>query len=200
MIKHVIAGLTALLVAGCGHMALNDDSNASAIPLVWKPTTSMVPGGTIDLTGRANARLRVEVTDNRSDPGFIGRNSEKLPPRKVTTPDSVAAFVNEHMKQLISSAGAIEVDDAGTVILKTEVQQFFVEETETYNGDVRLKVILVNSSGDPVWTGITSGTSIRFGRSYSPANYYETLSDSLIDAVHNLMQSETFRAALAGAS
>jgi hypothetical protein len=200
MIKHVIAGLTALLVAGCGHMALNDDSNASAIPLVWKPTTSMVPGGTIDLTGRANARLRVEVTDNRSDPGFIGRNSEKLPPRKVTTPDSVAAFVNEHMKQLISSAGAIEVDDAGTVILKTEVQQFFVEETETYNGDVRLKVILVNSSGDPVWTGMTSGTSIRFGRSYNPANYYETLSDSLIDAVHNLMQSETFRAALAGAS
>jgi hypothetical protein len=200
VIKHVIAGLTALLVAGCGHMALNDDSNASAIPPIWKPTTSIAQAGSIDLTGRANARLRVEVTDNRSDPGFIGRNSEKLPPRKVTTADGVTAFVNEHMKQLISGTGVIEVDDAGIVILKTEIQQFFVEETETYNGDVRLKVILVNSSGNQVWTGITSGSSIRFGRSYSAANCYETLGDTLIDAVHNLMQSETFRAALAGVS
>lgn len=200
MIKFIIAGLTALLVAGCGHMALNNGSNASAIPLIWKPTTSMALGGTIDLTGRTNAKLRVEVTDNRNDPGFIGRNTEKLPPRKVTTPDSVAAFVDEHLKQLISSTGVTEVDDAGTVILKAEIQQFFVEETEIYNGDVRLKVTLVNNSGTPVWTGITSGTSIRFGRSYSAENYYETLSDSLIDAVHNLMQSATFRTALAGAS
>ncbi len=200
MIKTIIAGLTAFLVAGCSHMALNEGSNASAIPLVWKPTINVAQAGTVDLTGRANARLRLEVSDNRSDPGFIGRNSEKLPPRKVTTPDSVAAFVNEHMKQLISSNGVTEVDDAGTVILKTEIQQFFVEETETYNGEVRLKVTLVNSSGNPVWTGITSGTSLRFGRSYSAENYYETLSDALIEAVHNLMQSETFRTALAGTS
>lgn len=200
VIKTIIAGLTALLVAGCGHMPLNSGANTSAIPLVWKPTTSMALGGTIDLTGRTNARLRVEVTDNRTDPGFIGRNTEKLPPRKVTTTDSVVAFVAEHMKQLISGTGVTEVDDAGTVILKAEIQQFFVEETEIYSGDVRLKVTLVNRSGHSVWSGITSGTSIRFGRSYSAENYYETLSDSLVDAVHNLMQSATFRTALASAS
>ena len=200
MIKFIIAGVTALLVAGCGHMSLNNGPDASAIPLIWKPTTSLARGGTIDLTGRTLAQLRIEVTDDRTEPGFIGRNTEKLPPRKVTTPDSVASFVGVHLKQLISSTGVAEVDDAGTVLLKAEIQQFFVEETEIYNGNVRLKVTLVNNSGAPVWTGITSGTSIRFGRSYSAENYYETMSDSLIDAVHNLMRNTAFRTALAGAS
>lgn len=196
--KYLVAGLIAFLVAGCGHMAMNDDTHASTIPLIWKPTKDFARSGTTDTTGRASARLRVEVTDNRGDPEVIGRNSEKIPPRKVTTPDSVAAFVSEHMKQLIAVNGTTEVDDTGPVILKVEIQQFLVEETEIYNGDVRLKITLVNSSGTEVWTGITRGTSIRFGRSYSAENYYEALSDSLIDAVHNLMRSATFHSALEG--
>ena len=193
MNRSIAAGLAALLVAGCGHMALNA-SNTSTIPLVWKPTVIVTQ------TGRTNPGLRVQVVDNRNDPGFIGRNTEDLPLRKVTTPDSVAAFVSEHMKQLISGSGVTDVGDSGTMILKAEIQQFFVEETHLYSGEVRLKVTLVSSNGKPVWTGLTSGTSIRFGRHYSAENYYETLSDSLVDAVHNLMQSETFRTALVGTS
>ena len=196
--KYLVAGLIALLVTGCGHMAMNDDTHASTIPLIWKPTKDFARSGTTDTTGRASARLRVEVTDNRGDPEVIGRNSEKIPPRKVTTPDNVAAFVSEHMKQLIAGNGTIEVDDTGPMILKVEIQRFLVEETEIYNGDVRLKVTLVNSSGTDVWTGITRGASTRFGRSYSAENYYEVLSDSLIDAVHNLMRSATFHSALDG--
>ena len=195
MIKYIGAAFTALLVTGCAHM-----DSSTGIPLVWKPTTSVAKAGTIDLTGRANAKLRLEVTDNRNDPGLIGRNTEKLPPRKVTTPDNVAAFVKEHLNQLISGTGLTEVDSGGTVILKAEILQFFVEETEIYNGDVRLKVTLIDSSGNPVWTGITSGAATRFGRSYSAGNYYETLSDSLIEAVQHLMQNASFRSALEGAS
>lgn len=198
MTKYFIAGLAAWLISGCSQMPLNGGSNSSSIPLVWKPTTNLVPSGTIDLTGRKTARLRIEVTDNRADAGLIGRNSEKLPPRRVTTPDNVAAFVGEHMKQIIAGTSVAEIDDASRVILKVEIQQFLVEETEIYNGDVRLKVTLVNGNDSPLWTGITGGTSIRFGRSFSAENYYETLSDSLIDAVHHLIQSTTFRAALAG--
>lgn len=191
--KFIVAGSIALLVAGCGHMATSD--HASTIPLIWKPTKSYAQSGTTDTTGRARASLRVEVTDNRGDPKIIGRNSEKIPPRKVTTRDNVAAFVSEHMKEVISSNGA-DVDDTGPVILKVEIQQFLVEETEIDRGDVRLKVKLVNSSGNDVWTGVTRGTSILFGRSYSAENYYEALSDSLVDAVRNLMRSETFHSAL----
>jgi hypothetical protein len=200
VIKHIIAAFTALLVAGCSHMGANDSSTGADIPLVWKPTSSLSMAGAIDLTGRSNARLRIEVTDNRNNSGFIGRNTEKLPPRNVTTPDNVAAFVSEHLSQLISDSGLTEVDSAGTVILKAEILQFFVEETEIYNGDVRLKVTLIDRGGNSVWTGITSGTSTRFGRSYSAENYYETLSDSLIGAVRHLMQNTSFRGALEGAS
>ena len=195
MIRYTVVAFTALWVAGCAHMGSN-----VGIPLVWKPTTSVAKAGTLDLTGREDARLRVEVTDNRNDPGFIGRNTEKLPPRKVTTPDNVAAFVNEHLNQLISGTGLTEVDSAGSLILKAEILQFFVEETETYNGDVRLKVTLIDRSGNPVWTGITSGAATRFGRSYKAENYYETLSNSLIEAVRHLMQNASFRSALADAS
>ena len=70
----------------------------------------------------------------------------------------------------------------------------------TYNGDVRLKVTLIDPSGTSLWTGITSGAATRFGRSYRAENYYEVLSDSLVKAVQNLMQNASFRSALEGAS
>jgi hypothetical protein len=200
VIKRLSAGLTVLLLAGCGGMPLHGSANSSVIPLRWKPTNNFAQAEAIELTGHRNARLRVEVNDDREDPGFIGRNSEKLPPRRVTTPDNVAAFVNVHLKQLMSDAGVIDVENASNVILKAEIQQFFVEETEVYRGDVRLKVTLIDSKGNSIWTGLTIGTSIRSGRSFSAENYYESLSNSLVDAVHNLLDSETFRAALAEAS
>jgi hypothetical protein len=171
------------------------------IPLVWKPTTSVAKLGAVDLTGLANSKLQIDpVTDNRSDPGFIGQNSEKQPARKVTTPDNVSAFVTDHMRKLFGSGGINVVDSGGTTVLKSEIQQFFVEETETYKGDVRLKVTLSDASGKQLWTGITGGTSTRFGRSYKAENYYETLSDSVIEAVYNLLQNPGFRAALAARS
>ena len=197
--KLLVAGLITLLVAGCGgRMSVDANTHAYTIPLIWKPTKDFAWSGTTDTTGRPSARVRVDVTDNRGDPEVIGRNSEQIPPRKVITRDSVTAFVSEHMKELIAGNGNIEIDDTGPMILKVEVQRFLVEETETYNGDVRLKVTLVNSNGTDVWTGITRGASTRFGRSYSAENYYEALSDSLVDAVRNLLRSPTFHSALDG--
>lgn len=195
MIKYIIAALTALMVVGCANTGAGN-----SIPLVWKPTTRVAKTETVDLTGRSDAKVRIEVTDNRKDRGFIGRNTEKLPPRNVTTRDNVAAFVNDNLTRLISGTGLTEVDSTSSVLLKAEILEFFVEETETYNGDVRLKVTLIDPSGTSIWTGITSGASIRFGRSYRAENYYETLSDSLVEAVKNLMRNAAFRSALEGVS
>lgn len=196
MIKYIIAALTALMVVGCANTGAGNN-----IPLVWKPTTRVAKTETVDLTGRSDAKVRIEVTDNRKDDrGFIGRNTEKLPPRNVTTRDNVAAFVNDNLTRLISGTGLTEVDSTSAVLLKAEVLEFFVEETETYNGDVRLKVTLIDPSGTSIWTGIISGASTRFGRSYRAENYYETLSDSLVEAVKNLMRNAAFRSALEGVS
>ena len=195
MMKLIIAVFTLLMVVGCANTG-----GGNSIPLVWKPTNRLGKTDTVDLTGRKDAKVRVEVTDNRKEPGFIGRNTEKLPPRNVTTKDNVAAFVNDNLTRLISGTGITEVDSTSSVLLKAEILEFFVEETETYNGDVRLKVTLIDPSGTSLWTGITSGAATRFGRSYRAENYYEVLSDSLVEAVKNLMRNAAFRSALEGVS
>lgn len=167
-------------------------------PLVWKPTTNVSSLGSVDLTGLSNTKLQIaKVADGRQNPTLLGENKEKAVPRVITTADDVPAFVTEHMKQLISSAGINTVDSGGTHVLKSELKQFYVEESDTYKGDVRLVVTLTNAAGKAVWTGTTGGSAQRFGRSYKAENYYETLSDSLIEATYNLLRNPSFHEALA---
>lgn len=168
------------------------------IPLVWKPTTSLGSMASVDLADLQDARLQVDrLADNRENRGAIGQNIEQTP-RKVTTPDDVSAFVTDHMKSLISRTGIDVVASGGTAILKGEIKQFFVDETEIYQGDVRLRLTLTNPAGEVLWTGTIRGAAIHFGRSYKAENYYETLSDSLINATYHLVQDADFRKALAG--
>jgi hypothetical protein len=167
-------------------------------PLVWKPTTNLASLGAVDLTGLGSAKLQVpKVADARQNPMLLGENKEKTPPRVITTSDDVPAFVTEHMKQIIAAAGLNVVDSGGTHVLKAELKQFYVDETDTYKGDVRLLVSLTNAGGKTVWSGTTGGSSTRFGRSYKAENYYETLSDSLIEATYNLLKNPGFHDALA---
>ena len=166
-------------------------------PLVWKPTTNVSSIGSVDLTSLSNAKLQVpKVADGRQNPALLGENKEKGTPRIITTSDDVPAFVTDHMKQLISGAGINVVDSGATHVLKAELKQFYVEEIDTYKGDVRMLVTLTNASGKAVWTGTTGGNATRFGRSYKAENYYETLSDALIEATYNLIRNPSFHDAL----
>jgi hypothetical protein len=90
------------------------------------------------------------------------------------------------------------VDSGGTAILKTELRRFFVDETNTYQAEVILRVTLTDPDGNVLWSGLTSGASARRGRSFRADNYYETLSDSLVGAVQQLIQNRGFHKALAG--
>ena len=114
----------------------------------------------------------------------------------MTTPDNVAAFVTEKAKMLISGAGFYVVDSGGTVIVKTDIKSFSVDETQTYKGNVSLAVSVTSLSGTLLWQGITEGHTERFGHSYRDDNYYETLSDSLIEAVRSLLENPGFRKAV----
>jgi len=167
------------------------------IPLVWKPTTNLASIGAVDMTGLTNVKVQVDrLGDKRETPGLIGQNSEKQPPRKVTTPDDVAGFVTDHMKSVMKGAGLNVVDSGGNATVKGEILQFFVDETDTYKGDVRINVTVTNAAGKVVWNGLVGGSNTRFGRSYKDENYYETLSDSLIDATYNLLKTPGFHDAL----
>jgi hypothetical protein len=166
-------------------------------PLVWKPTTNVNSLGAIDLTGLNGVKLQVlKVADGRQNPTLLGENKEKTPSRAFTTMDDVPAFVTDHMKQIILASGINVVDGGATHMLKAELKQFFVEEIDTYKGDVRMVVTLTNASGKSLWTGTTGGSAQRFGRSYRAENYYETLSDSLIEATYSMLKNPGFHDAL----
>jgi hypothetical protein len=169
------------------------------IPLKWSPTSTLAEMGPIDLTA-PNLAVKIHVdalVDTRQNPTLIAENTEKPDkPRQVTTSSDVGAFVTEHFKDTLRSAGLNTVDAAGDVTLSGEIRQFFVNEVNVYRGEASLVLHLKNSAGKEIWTGVIGGDAERFGRSYRADNYYEVLSDTLLRAAHNLLANQGFHEAL----
>jgi hypothetical protein len=173
----------------------------AGIPLAWKPTTPASEYGAVNLTGVAGVKIEIrELKDARENPGLIGENRDKEDEGivlTVTTADSPARFVTDNLKRVWSDAGLDLVDAGGDVIITGELKRFFVLETSTYQGDVQMKIAVRSKGGDLLWSGTAGGTAKRFGRSYKSENYYETLSDSLMDVAYEFLQNESFMKALA---
>jgi hypothetical protein len=165
-------------------------------PLEWRPTST--PSGPVNTSDISHTRIQFgQFRDVRPNPELIAENNEDETPKRVTTNGDVGAFVGQHLRQLFDRAGLNTVDSGGDVIVTGEVRQFFVHETSTYKGDVAVHLVLRSRDGAVLWEGTASGTATRFGRSYELENYYEVLSDSLINANDTLMQDYDFRNALA---
>ena len=165
------------------------------IPLVWKPTNKTA--GVVNLVGITDVKFRVEpFTDSRPDKEKIAENQEDKVFKPVTTSGDVAQFCTEHFAETLRRNGLHVVPEGGDVVIGGEVMEFMVIETNTYKGEVRLK-LTVKRGDNEAWIGVASGTSSRFGRSYKAENYYETLSDALLDAAGRAMSDEGFRKASA---
>jgi hypothetical protein len=180
-------------LAGCAAAPYNFDN----LPLVWMPErqpSASAGSATPDLF---KAKVKVApMIDARKNPKLIGENREGSTPKPVTTSDDVAPFVTDHFKQLLSGAGLSVVDSGESVIIKGEITQFFVTETNLYSGEVRLDVVVTDRAGKSLWDGMTSGASDRFGRSYYAENYYQSLSDALSLATSSLLHDPSFQAAI----
>jgi hypothetical protein len=164
------------------------------VPLEWKPTSDLRLGAT-QMTAAA---VQFEpFKDVRAMPGQVGENREDDTPKPVTTQDDVGAFVSKHMRELFTHAGIKTVDAGGDVIVKGEIRQFFVRETHTYKAEVAVHLTVVGKDGATLWSGVASGEASRFGRSYLLENYYEVLSDAVVNATSSTLQSAEFQKALA---
>jgi len=162
------------------------------VPLVWKPTSQLT--GTMQVS---QVPIQFETfQDARDNKQAIGENSEEDKPKPVTTTDDVGAFVSSHMRELFEHAGFKTVDSNGAVTIKGEVKQFFVSETSTYKSEVAVHVTVVGRDGTALWSGVASGDATRFGRSYKLENYYEVLSDAIVNTVSSMLQSSEFQKAL----
>ena len=163
------------------------------VPLQWKPTSELKLG-TMEVP---QASIQFEIfQDARDNKEAIGENLEDDKPKPVTTTDDVAAFVSSHMRQLFDRAGLKTVDSDGTVTIKGEIKQFFVKETATYKSEVAVHLTVVGHGGRTLWSGLASGDATRFGRSYKLENYYEVLSDAVVNTVSSMLESAEFKKAL----
>lgn len=165
------------------------------IPLVWKPTDTLGALGPLNLDGPViSVALHVDLlVDTRKNPSRVAENHEKadrvLP---VTTSSDVAAFVTEHVKDTLRQAGLNIVDGPGAMTLSGEIRQYFVTETSTYQSELSMVLHCKDAQGKEVWSGAVAGGTDRFGRSYKADNYYETLSDAVLRATHNLLSNPGF--------
>jgi hypothetical protein len=185
--------LLTLLLLSVSLNALAKSVLLAHVPLQWRPTSELA-SGTTDMDATP---IRFETfQDVRNDKERIGESREDDPPKPVTTTDDVGSFVSSHMGQLFGRAGLKTVDSDAAVTIKGEVRQFFVTETSTYDSQVEVRLTLVDRDGNTIWKGIASGEATRFGRSYRIENYYEVLSDAVVNTVSSLLRSAEFRKAL----
>ncbi len=162
------------------------------IPLQWKPTAEL--GAAVQST---HQRISfVAFKDVRDNPKLIAENREKSTPKPVTTKDDVGAFVSDSLRHIFDREGFNTVDSGGDLMISGEVRRLFVVETDTYNADVLLHITVQSRDGKTLWDGNTSGTATNFGRSYKAENYYEVISNSLIDATTTLLKNHDLAQAL----
>ncbi|HSN17128.1 MAG TPA: YajG family lipoprotein [Gammaproteobacteria bacterium] len=189
--RHLIISTVLLAcLIGCAHapVPLTD------IPLHWQPTDTVVESG---ISSASDVGIQVgNFVDTRSDHAAIGENREDPVPKPVTTRDDVGRFVADHLRETLQKTGLDVVDTGGKVVLSGEVTDFFVAETDVYRSEVTLRITAADATGKKLWSGVVSGTNTRFGHSYRAENYYEGLSDALVDAMQNLLQDQAFRKSL----
>jgi hypothetical protein len=187
--------LASLLLLSISLVAASKPALLERIPLEWRPTSNLRLG----TTRMAASTVTVgRFTDARDNKPTIGENREEQEPKPVTTTDDVGTFVQVHLRELFDQAGIKTVDSNGAVTITGEVRKFFVREANTYRSEVALQVVVSDADGKTLWKGLASGEATRFGRSYRAENYYEVLSDALVNTVSSMLQAPEFQRALSG--
>jgi hypothetical protein len=165
------------------------------IPLQWRPTSDLRLG-TAQMT--VSPVTIATFTDGRDNKEVIGENREGDDPKPVTTSDDVGAFVSSHIRQLFNQAGIKTADGNDGVTIQGEVKKFFVRERDTYKSEVAIYLTVIDQSGKTLWKGLASGEATRFGRSYRAENYYEVLSDAVVNTVSSMLRAADFQKAISG--
>ena len=190
MRTQTVVMLLAVMLSAGAHAA-----SLEHVPLQWRPTSDLQLG-TMQLS---QTPIQFEAfRDTRDDKQAIGENDEDSRPKPVSTTDDVGAFVSSHMRELFDRAGLKTVASDGAVTIKGEVRQFFARESSTYKSEVAVRLTVVSRDGRTLWSGLASGDATRFGRSYKLENYYEVLSDAVVNTVSSMLGSAEFQAALSG--
>lgn len=181
-----------LVVAACG----GGGGNIKNLPLRWQGVDALPrPSGSVahalsasPLTfGLRDLRTDTTVVGTYQDTGFV-----------VRTTDNVGQYCTDRIGEMLVHAGAhLQPGAPAVTTLDAELLDFQVVEGSTFVGTVRMRAT-IRRGADAVWTKTYTGTSKRWGRTHSPANFNEALSNSLSDATQQMLQDEEFARSLGG--
>jgi hypothetical protein len=179
-----------LAAAGCGSrpQSLHVNPSYQAGARIGDHTSWLRPG----------AQLSIQLVDQRQTrPGFIGQNIEErsepiaiLESRKGATAHMVYTAIATELQGL----GVQVVDpSAARHIIRIHLLNLWIQEDNTYNGEVRARVMVLDPAGRVLSDGIIVGTSKRFGSSLSVENYQETITSMTRELIEHMMEHKSFQ-------
>jgi hypothetical protein len=171
--------------------------NVEDVELKWKPTSDMKEITEAKLGSLENTVHVMKFTDSRkvTPQNKVGENKENESTGtilSVTTTTDIADFVTDNFIETLKKSGLSLAGDKADYTLKGDISEYFVTETNTYNGTLIARVTLFKKD-KAVWKGNVVGTNKRFGRSFKLDNYYETLSDLVVDFATKLATTKEFK-------
>jgi len=178
--------------------------NVTRLELEFTPQQSVATAEVTLNPAMQERAVSVRVADGRpGDREVIGSRTDDDDRRfDLTAGNDVAEFVAASTRQQLRTWDVAVGDDAD-LVLDGKVMSFKVVESNqavgaTYNGSVQVSFELKNSSGTVLWSGTGSGDATRYGKKFSSDNANEVLSDSLIEALANLLSNSDLHAAWSG--
>ena len=187
--------LAILVTAACGH------GQVGTISLSWRGVDDSPAPSPLVAESFASAPFTFALRDVRPDPSAVGTYEDDG--FVVRTRDNVAQYCSSRVGDMLARAGARlnEPPTAATAtrsptMVETELVEYRVIEGGTFNGKVRIRAIVHHDGVNKAWSKIYEGKSKRWGRSHSPENFNEALSNALADATSQLVRDNDFAHAL----
>ena len=167
------------------------------VPLTYNPSNGG-SGGSFTLP---NTKVYVPpVLDQRSNTTEIGENRQNAKPIPIYAEEKTPPeFVRKIMIDDFRGDGLNVVDsaDAADRAVTVALQSFWVTETDTYDARVTLIVSVTDKTGNAIASNIVArGEASTFGRTLSPENYQQVLSDATDQAIGYLLKNQDFLKAI----
>jgi hypothetical protein len=170
------------------------------VPLQYRPAHADPLTGTSINAADVKVHL-AQVVDKRQNKEQIGQNVEDddKPPIPVYAAEKTPAeFLRGVMQEELRNFGIeqTEAPEAADRIITVELNKFWVEEGNNYVAQIQGIAQVTNKGGSILWKGPVAGDGRTFGRSLSPANYNEALSDAARRTVGSMTTNPGFVKAL----
>lgn len=145
-------------------------------------------------------RIFVGSFEDKRDAGnAIGQNVEHANPVRIVAGSPPAEFFRQTLVTQLRRAGLTLADDPAQAdrIISGDLTRFWVEESNNYQAEVGATIRVTDRGGQSRWQGAVVGHGENFGRSLSPENYRQTISDALVRLTYDdLLNNPGFQSAL----